>query len=83
MESIGGWFASFFFNEFHENGVVTKELGASFIALIPKKEGAFILKNFHPISLIGSLYNNLANVLANRLWKVFARCYFKFPRGIS
>ena len=30
-----------FYNEFHENGVVSKELGASFISLIPKKEGVF------------------------------------------
>ena len=44
-----------FFNEFHENGVVPKELGASFIALIPKKEGAILLKDFRPISLIGRL----------------------------
>ena len=44
-----------FFNEFNENGVVPKELGASFIALIPKKEGAILLKDFRPISLIGRL----------------------------
>lgn len=46
----------FFFNEFHENGVITKELGASFISLIPKKVGSFSLKDFRPISLIGSIF---------------------------
>lgn len=43
---------------------------ASIIALIPKKEGALSIKDFHPISLIGSLYKILAKVLAKRLRKV-------------
>ena len=59
-----------FFNEFHVNGVITGELGATFIALVPKKDGAISIKDFRPISLIGSLYKILAKVLANRLCKV-------------
>ena len=61
-----------FFNEFHSNGVITRELGASFIALIPKKHGAISIKDFLPISLIGSLYKIVAKVLANRLRKVLS-----------
>ena len=56
-----------FFNEFHANGNITGELVASFIALIPKKEGAISIKDYRPISLIRSLYKILAKVLANRL----------------
>ena len=59
-----------FFIEFHANGAITGEYGASFIVLIPKKDGAASIKDYMPISLIGSLYKILAEVLANRLWKV-------------
>lgn len=45
-----------FFNEFHDNGVIVGELGAFFIALVPKKNGVVSIKDFRPISLIGSLY---------------------------
>ena len=60
----------FVFNEFCENGVLVRELGASFLALIPKKHGALSVKDFRPISIIGSIYKILAKVLANRLRKV-------------
>eukprot|EP00268_Persea_americana_P016124 TRINITY_DN17643_c0_g3_i2.p1 TRINITY_DN17643_c0_g3~~TRINITY_DN17643_c0_g3_i2.p1 ORF type:complete len:110 (+),score=10.27 TRINITY_DN17643_c0_g3_i2:482-811(+) len=56
-----------FFNHFHENGVIAGELGATFISLIPKKDGASLIKDYRPISLIGSLYKILAKLLANRL----------------
>ena len=51
-------------------GVIPGELGASFIALIPKKDGAICIKDFRPISLIGSLYKILSKVLANRIRQV-------------
>ena len=38
--------------------------------MIPKKKGAEDLKDFRPISLIGSIYKPIAKVLANRLKKV-------------
>ena len=38
--------------------------------MIPKKRGAKDLKDFRPISLIGSIYKLIAKVLANRLKKV-------------
>lgn len=58
------------FLEFYTRGRLSKNLCASFITLIPKKEGAAQLKDFRPISPIGSIYKVLAKVLVNRLQKV-------------
>ncbi|RVW39985.1 Transposon TX1 uncharacterized 149 kDa protein [Vitis vinifera] len=38
-----------------------------FLSLIPKKEEVEDLRDFRPISLVGSVYKLLAKVLANRL----------------
>nr|GFB04177.1 RNA-directed DNA polymerase, eukaryota [Tanacetum cinerariifolium] len=46
---------------------VTLGCNASFIALIPKIPDAKLVKDFRPISLIGSLYKIIAKILANRL----------------
>ena len=59
-----------FFREFHERGRFVKPLNATFLVLVPKKRGAEDLKNFRPISLVGSLFKLLAKVLANRIKKV-------------
>eukprot|EP00268_Persea_americana_P022299 TRINITY_DN22188_c0_g1_i1.p1 TRINITY_DN22188_c0_g1~~TRINITY_DN22188_c0_g1_i1.p1 ORF type:complete len:288 (+),score=35.68 TRINITY_DN22188_c0_g1_i1:796-1659(+) len=60
-----------FMKEFHSRGKLSKGIGASFIALIiPKTEGEIGIKDFRPISLIGSVYKILARVLAGRLQKV-------------
>ena len=40
--------------------------------LIPKKANAVEVKDFRPISLVGSVYKILAKVLANRLSMVLA-----------
>ncbi|GJW97147.1 RNA-directed DNA polymerase, eukaryota, partial [Tanacetum coccineum] len=40
---------------------------SSFITLIPKASNANIVKDFRPISLIGSVYKIVAKILANRL----------------
>ena len=45
--------------------------------LIPKKVGAKDLRDFRPISLVGSLYKWLAKVLANRLKKVVGKVVSK------
>ncbi|RVW34516.1 hypothetical protein CK203_115335 [Vitis vinifera] len=47
----------------------SRGINASFLVLIPKKGGTEDLKDFRPISLVGSLYKLLAKVLANRLKK--------------
>jgi hypothetical protein len=53
--------------EFYKQGIFEKSLDATLIGLIPKKSGAIELKDFRPISLVGSVYKIIANVLANRL----------------
>ncbi|KAJ9681586.1 hypothetical protein PVL29_020449 [Vitis rotundifolia] len=62
-----------FFKEFHERGRFVKSLNATFLVLVPKKGGAENLKDFRPISLVGSLYKLLAKVLANRIKKVMGK----------
>lgn len=61
-----------FFQNFFSSGKFLKALGASFVTLIPKKAGVISIRDFRPISLIGSIYKILAKVLANRLRRVFS-----------
>ena len=55
------------FEEFFQRCKFKKSLNATFIALIPKKNDASNIRDFRPISLVGSVYKILAKVLANRL----------------
>ena len=55
------------FEKFFQHCKFEKSLNATFIALIPKKNVASNIRDFRPISLVGSLYKILSNVLANRL----------------
>ncbi|KAK3221844.1 hypothetical protein Dsin_008869 [Dipteronia sinensis] len=59
-----------FSNEFHNDGYIVRELNKSFIALIPKYSNQESMRDFRPISLVGSMYKVLAKVLANRLKRV-------------
>jgi len=59
-----------FVTEFHRNGKLTKGINTTFIALIPKVDNPQSLNDFHPISLVGSLYKILVKLLANRLRQV-------------
>ena len=59
-----------FFMEFHEGGRFMKSLNAIFLVLVPKKDGAEDLRDFRPISLVGSLYKFLANRLKKVMGKV-------------
>nr|GEZ53467.1 RNA-directed DNA polymerase, eukaryota, reverse transcriptase zinc-binding domain protein [Tanacetum cinerariifolium] len=52
---------------FFLHGEIPKGGNSSFITLIPKVPNANMVKDFRPISLIGSLYKVIAKVLANRL----------------
>ncbi|GJV61083.1 RNA-directed DNA polymerase, eukaryota [Tanacetum coccineum] len=51
---------------FHE-GYFPKGGNSSFVTLIPKTHNANLVKDFRPISLIGSIYKIIAKILANRL----------------
>ncbi|GKB26721.1 RNA-directed DNA polymerase, eukaryota [Tanacetum coccineum] len=53
--------------EFFDSGCIPRGCNASFIALIPKIHDAKIVKDFRPISLIGSIYKIITKILANRL----------------
>jgi len=55
------------FKYFHRYSVFERSLNASFLSLIPKKANAINIKDFRPISLVGSVYKLLSKVLANRL----------------
>nr|GEY43105.1 RNA-directed DNA polymerase, eukaryota, reverse transcriptase zinc-binding domain protein [Tanacetum cinerariifolium] len=52
---------------FFMHGDMPNGCNSNFIALIPKILDANMVKDFHPISLIGSLYKIIAKILANRL----------------
>nr|GEY90174.1 RNA-directed DNA polymerase, eukaryota, reverse transcriptase zinc-binding domain protein [Tanacetum cinerariifolium] len=52
---------------FFLHGEIPKGCNSSFIALISKIPSANVVKDFRPISLIGSLYKIIAKILANRL----------------
>nr|GEY00633.1 RNA-directed DNA polymerase, eukaryota, reverse transcriptase zinc-binding domain protein [Tanacetum cinerariifolium] len=52
---------------FFKHGALPNGSNSSFIALIPKNPGANMVKDFRPISLIGSFYKIIAKILANRL----------------
>jgi endonuclease/exonuclease/phosphatase family metal-dependent hydrolase len=54
-------------NYFHGLSSFEKSLNATFVSLIPKKTDALEVKDFRPISLVGSTYKILAKLLANRL----------------
>jgi hypothetical protein len=55
------------FLEFHTFGTFERRLNATFLTLIPKKTNVVEVRDFRPISLVGSVYKILAKVLANRL----------------
>ncbi|GJT34327.1 RNA-directed DNA polymerase, eukaryota [Tanacetum coccineum] len=57
-------------NHFFTNVDIPKGCNSSFIALIPKIPDANLVKDFRPISLIGSIYKIIAKILTNRLVKV-------------
>ncbi|GKC60415.1 hypothetical protein Tco_1088013 [Tanacetum coccineum] len=57
-------------NHFLTHGDIPKGCNSSFIVLIPKVLNANMVKDFRPISLIGSIYKIIAKILANRLVNV-------------
>jgi len=59
-----------FFHQFYGNEVFPKGLLSYFVRLIPKVNVPLLIKEFRPISLLGSLYRLDAKVLNERLSKV-------------
>ena len=55
------------FAYFHQHSVFERSMNASFLTLICKKCNAVNIKDFRPISLVGSVYKLLPKVLVNRL----------------
>ena len=53
-----------FFDHFHRSLEFEWSLNASFLSLIPQKNNALNIKDFRPISLVGSVYKLLSKVLA-------------------
>ena len=66
-----------FFKEFHEQSRFVKNLNATFLVLIPKKQTVEDFKDLRPISLVGGLYKILAKVLANRIKRVLDKVIYK------
>ena len=66
-----------FFKEFHEQSRFVKNLIATFLVLIPKKQTVEDFKDLRPISLVGGLYKILAKVLANRIKRVLDKVISK------
>ena len=58
---------AFFLMDFHRTCIFEKSLNATFLCLIPRKTNAINIKDFCPISLVGSLYKLLSKVLVHRL----------------
>ena len=66
-----------FFDYFHRHSVFERSMNASFLTLIPKKCNVVNIKDFRPISLVGSVYKLLSKVLANRLRAVLDNLIFE------
>ena len=66
-----------FFDYFHWHSVFERSMNASFLILIPKKCNAVHIKDFCPISLVGSVYKLLSKVFANRLRAVLDNLIFE------
>lgn len=59
-----------FLADFYEHATLARGINCTFIALIPKIEGASFFNEFRPINMVGCLYKILAKVLANRFKRV-------------
>ena len=70
-----------FFKEFHDHGRFVKQLNATFLVLIPKKQTVEDFKDLRPISLVGGLYKILTKVLANRIKRVLDKVISKFQNA--
>ncbi|KAK1284157.1 hypothetical protein QJS10_CPB21g01155 [Acorus calamus] len=58
------------FDDFFSSLSGIGSINATFLALIPKKEGASTIGDFRPISLVNGCYKMISKVLANRIKEV-------------
>ena len=72
-----------FFKEFHNQCRFVKNLNATFLVLIPKKQTVKDFKYLRPISLVGGLYKILTKVLANRIKRVLDKVIRVLDKVIS
>ena len=66
-----------FFREFHDQCRFVKNLNATFLVLIPKKQTVEDFKDLRPISLVGGLYKILTKVFANIIKRVLDKVISK------
>lgn len=59
---------------FEEFGSISRGCNSSFITLVAKVKDPLVLKDYRPISLIGSIYKIISKLLASRLKKVIGEC---------
>ena len=57
-------------DEFYWTNLLPSCINSSFVTLIPKLKGTNKLKDFRPISLVGSLYKIISKLLPSRLKQV-------------
>lgn len=69
-------------DNFYMKGSFVKSMNATFIALIPKKNGAVEVKDFRAISLLGCVYTIISKLLAGRLRQSLAS-WFLLTRMLS
>lgn len=65
------------FKDFYKTCFLDKGTNATYIALIPMREGVDQLSDFRSVSLVGSTYKIIARCLALRLRKVLPRIVSK------
>ena len=58
--------------DFDNFGFLDWRLNTTFLALLPKKDDVESMKDFRPISLIGTIFKLISKVLADRLKKVIS-----------
>lgn len=70
---------------FHRLGTFDRRINKSFLTLIPKVDKLDSINDFHPISLVRSLYKIISKVLAGRLQRVMGELIgpsqFAFLKG--
>lgn len=70
-----------FFAEFYEHANLARGINCTFIALIPKVDGATTFSEYRPISMVGCIYKILAKVLRQVLPSMIGEAQAAFIGG--